>query len=106
MDFLPQTLIVERLLITIDKILPTLLENDDKKLLLNALEDFKSAIIPSAIHIKEVQDQTSKQNIIVTSQQAYSILQNAAFDIDLNYTSQAVEYHVDQFIMNLNNYGN
>ena len=100
MDFLPQTSIVERLLITIYKILPALHESDDKKLLLNALEEFKGATIPSAIHIKEVQEQISKHNIIVTTQQAYSILQNASLDIDLNYTSQAIEYHVDEFIIN------
>lgn len=101
MDFLPQTLIVERLLIAVDKILPALLENDDKKLLLNALEEFKGATIPSAIYLEEVHDLMANQNIMVTNKQAYSILEEAAFDIDLNYTSQAVEYHVNEFIINL-----
>lgn len=100
MDFLPQTLIVERLLFIIDKILPTLLENDDKKQLLNALEVFKHATTPSTIHIEDVENLVSKRNIIVSSQQAYLILQNASLDIDLNYTSQAIEYHVDEFIIN------
>ena len=100
MDFLPQTLIVERLLITIYKILPTLPENDDKRLLLNALEEFKGATVPSAIHIKKVQDLVSKRSITTTSKQEYSILQDAALDIDLNYANQAVAYHVDQFIIN------
>ena len=101
MEFLPQTLIVERLIIAVNKIIPSLLENNNKKLLMNALEEFKGATTPSSIYIKEVQDQISKQNITVTSQQAYSILQNASLDIDLNYTSQAIEYHIDEFLMNL-----
>ena len=100
MDFLPQTLIVERLLIAVDKIIPALLENDNKKLLVNALKEFKGATTPSAIHIKEIQEQISKKNITVTSQQAYSILQNASLDIDLNYTSKAIEYHIDEFMIN------
>ena len=100
MEFLPQTLIVKRLLISVDKILPALLENDDKRQLLNAMEEFKGATTPCAIHIKEVQNLVSKRNIIVNSQQAYSILQNASFDIDLNYASKAIEYHVDEFIIN------
>ena len=100
MDFLPQTLIVERLLSSVYKILPTLPESDDKRLLLNALEEFKGATIPSAIHIKEVQDLVSKRRITATSKQQYSILQDASLDIELNYANQAVAYHVDQFIIN------
>ena len=100
MEFLPQTLIVERLLTIIDKVLPTLAENKDKERLLSALEEFKGATVPSAIFMKEVQDLLLKRNATVTSQQVYSILENASLDIDLNYASQAIEYHVDEFIIN------
>ena len=100
MNFLPQTLIVEKLLVIVDKLLPTLVENDNKKSLVNALEQFKSAITPSAIYIKDVESYVSKQNIILTSNEAFLILQNASLDIDLNYTKQAVRYHVDEFIIN------
>ena len=100
MEFLPQTLIVERLLTIIDKVLPTLAENKDKERLLSALEEFKGATVQSAIFMKEVQDLLLKRNATVTSQQVYSILENASLDIDLNYASQAIEYHVDEFIIN------
>lgn len=100
MDFLPQTLIVEKLLVIVDKLLPTLVENDNKKSLVNALEQFKSAITPSAIYIKDIESYVSKQNIILTSNEAFLVLQNASLDIDLNYTKQAVRYHVDEFITN------
>lgn len=100
MDFLPQTLIVEKLLVIVDKLLPTLVENDYKKSLVNALEQFKSAITPSAIYIKDIESYVSKQNIILTSNEAFLVLQNASLDIDLNYTKQSVRYHVDEFITN------
>ena len=100
MDFLPQTLIVEKLLLAVNKILPSLLENEDKKLLLGVLDEFKGATVPSAIYLSEVQERISKQNITVTIEQAYSILEDAALDIDLNYANQAIKYHVDEFIMN------
>ena len=56
--------------------------------------------IPDIGKIKMVENSHAfEQNIQVTSQQALEILENAAFDIDLNYAGQAVEYHVDQFLM-------
>ena len=97
MNFLPQTLIVEKLLEATSKLLPELLESENKQLLINALHEFESAIAPSAIYLGEVHSYASEQNLEVTSQQALEILENAAFDIDLNYAGQAVEYHVDQF---------
>ena len=101
MNFLPQTLIVEKLLEATNKLLPDFPENDHKQLLINALHEFESAITPSAIYLVEVENYTLKQNSHVTNQQALQILQNAASDIDLNYAGQAVEYHVDQFITSL-----
>ena len=99
MNFLPQTLIVEKLLETTSKLLPELPESRNKQLLINALHEFENAITPSAVYLDEVHSHAFEQNIQVTSQQALEILENAAFDIDLNYAGQAVEYHVDQFLM-------
>ena len=101
MNFLPQTLIVEKLLAVANELLPTLPENDHKELLINALHEFESAITPSAIYLEEVHGHTLGQNFQLTNQQARLILQDAASDIQLNYAGQAVEYHVDQFMMKL-----
>ena len=54
MNFLPQTLIVEKLLAVANELLPTLPENDHKELLINALHEFESAITPSEIYLEEV----------------------------------------------------
>ena len=99
MNFLSQTLIVEKLLEATNKLLPELPENEHKKLLINALHAFEGAITPSAIYLDEVHDYALKRNLQVTSQQALEILENVAFDIDLNYVEQAIEYHIDQFLM-------
>ena len=100
MNFLPQTLIVEKLLEATNKLLPELPENNHKQLLINALRAFESAITPSAIYVDEVQNYALEQNVQFTILQMLKILENAAYDIDLNYAGQAVEYHVDQFLMN------
>ena len=99
MNFLPQTLIVEKLLEATSNLLPELPESGNKQLLINALNEFERAIAPSAIYLNEVHNYVLEQNLEVTTQQALEILENAAFDIDLNYAGQAVEYHVDQFLM-------
>ena len=99
MNFLPQTLIVEKLLEATNKLLPELSDNEHKQLLINALHAFEGAIIPSAIYLDEVHGYALEHNLQVTSQQALEILENAACDIDLNYAGQSVEYHVDQFLM-------
>ena len=44
MNFLPQTLIVEKLLAIANELLPTLPENNHKELLINALHEFESEI--------------------------------------------------------------
>ena len=97
MNFLPQTLIVEKLLAIANELLPTLPENNHKELLINALHEFESAITPSAIYLEEVHNYVLEKNFQVTNQQALEILKNAASDIYLNYAVHAVEYGVDQF---------
>ena len=97
MNFLPQTLIVEKLLAIFNELFHTLPENDNKLKLINVLHEFESAITPSAIYLEEVHNYVLKQNTQVTSQQALEILANAASVIYLNYAGEAVEYHVDQF---------
>ena len=97
MNFLPQTLIVEKLLAIANELLPTLPENNHKELLINALHEFESAITPSAIYLEEVHNYVLEKNFQVTNQQALEILKNAASDIYLNYVAHAVEYGVDQF---------
>ena len=98
MDFLPQTLIVEKLLAIANELLPTLPENDNKRTLINALHEFESAITPSAVYLEEVHNYVLEKNFQVTNQQALEILKNATSDICLNYAAHAVEYHVDQFM--------
>ena len=99
MNFLPQTLIVEKLLVVANELLPTLPEYGHKELLINALHEFESAITPSAIYLKEVHNYVLEQNFQVTNEQALEMLKSAASDIHLNYAAYAAEYHVDQFII-------
>ena len=89
---------VEKLLDLISEILPALPDDVLKQRLLASLKDFEVAITPSAIGLDEVYELAARQEIELSHEQAISILQNTAVDIDLNYASEAVEYHVDECI--------
>lgn len=97
-NYLPQATIVEKLLNLIGEVLPELPDDSLKQKLLDSLKDFEIAITPSTIYLEEVYQYASMQNIEISQEQAIAILENAAVDIDLNYASEAVEYHVDEYI--------
>jgi hypothetical protein len=98
MNYLPQATIVERLLNLVGEVLPNLPDNALKQRLLSSLKDFEVAITPSTIYLEEVYQWAAIQNIKVSQEQAITILEDAALDIDFNYVSDAVEYHVDEHI--------
>lgn len=102
MNYLPQATIVEKLLNLIGEVLPKLPDDSLKQGLLTSLKDFEVAITPSAICLEEVYRHAARQDIEVSQEQAITILENAALDIDLNYVSDAVEYHVDEHIKTIN----
>jgi hypothetical protein len=97
-SFLPQAGIVERLLNASIRALHEMPEGETKAMLQTAIEPFGSAITPSVIFLDEVYDYANSQAIEITEEQAISILETAASDIDTNYVTDAVIYHVDEFI--------
>ena len=98
MNYLPQTAIVERLIIAVNQLLPKLPNDVLKSSLVGALSEFEKAITPSTIHLEEVFQHAALQQISIDQIQAISILQNAALDINYNYAAGAVEYYVDGYI--------
>lgn len=98
-SFLPQVGIVENLLTACIKAMGELPEGKAKAMLQAALEPFGSAITPSVIFLDEVYEYASSQSIEISAEQATSILETAALDIDTNYVTDAVVYHIDEFII-------
>lgn len=97
-SFLPQAGIVENLLTACIAVMEELPAGKAKAVLQAALEPFGSAITPSVIFLDEVYEYASSQSIEINAEQATSILETAALDIDTNYVTDAVVYHVDEFI--------
>lgn len=96
--FLPQAGIVEHLLNAAIEALHEMPESETKAKLHAAIEPFGSAITPSVIFLEEIYDYATSQAIKINEEQAISILETAARDIDTNYVTDAVIYHVDEFI--------
>lgn len=101
-NYLPQATIVEKLLNLVGEVLPKMPDDNLKQRLLASLKDFEVAITPSTIYLEEVYQHAAIQNIEISQGQAIAILENAAVDIDLNYVTEAVEYHVDEHIKTIN----
>lgn len=101
-SFLPQAGIVEKLLNASIDALQVMPESETKVMLKAAIEPFNSAITPSVIFLEEVFAYASSQSIEVSTEQAILILETAANDIDTNYVTDAVVYHVDEFISSKN----
>lgn len=97
-SFLPQAGIVEKLLTACVSVMEELPEGKARTMLQAAMEPFSSAITPSVIFLEEVHEYASSQSINISAEQAISILETAALDIDTNYVTDAVIYHVDEFI--------
>lgn len=75
------------------------IENDKiRAQLLIAIQKFSQIICPSYIALDEVSDLALKYQANIPAAQALSILEIAAYDIDTNYTGQAVEYHFDEYL--------
>jgi len=62
-----------------------------------AIQVFSRVICPSNISLEEVKNLAAKYQVNIPTQQALNILQNAAFDIDFNYSRKAVEYHFSYY---------
>jgi hypothetical protein len=100
MSYLNQTMIVSNLLEIVNRTIPMLVDSEIKRELHDALSEFETAITPSAIYLEEIFEYAALANVKLTQEQAVEILKSAALDIDCNYVSKAVEYHVDEFIRN------
>src|SRR5665647_1213524 len=96
--YLMQTGMVEKLLEAASSILPALPEGEPKQTLIEAMDNFKDAITPSTLFLSEVYEYLSAHSSDLTREEAINLLENAAYDIDLNFASEAVIYHVDEYI--------
>lgn len=97
--FLPQAVMVEKLLSAVTEALPKIADEELRLHITDLLEEFKEAITPSAIYLSEVHDYAALQGAVLTDEAALKILRIAANDIDSNYTSKAIEYHVDEYVL-------
>lgn len=97
-NFLPQTEIVETLLNSIVDLLAVSPDSEQKRKVLNAFEPFRNTIVPSALGLDEVKHQMKESGLEFNMFAALNILFNAAYDVDLNYASEAIEYHTDEYI--------
>lgn len=97
-SYLPQSVLVEELLRLVSEIIPNLPEGEFKQKLLNCVEKFEFAITPSIIYLDEVYQKTTSQDIVLSREEAIQILNNAAQDIDSNYVSVALQYHIDEYL--------
>ncbi len=100
-SFLMQTEIVEKLLKVNSKVLPTLPEGDLKNALIEAMENFKVAITPSTLYLNDIYSILQIHSMNLNKIDAIQLLNSAAKDVDLNYASSVVSYHVDNYISDL-----
>ena len=97
-NFFPQTEIVEALLNSVVGLLAVSPDTEQKRKALKTLEPFRNTIVPSALGLDEVKQQMKESGLKFDMFGALDILLNAAYDVDLNYASQAIEYHTDEYI--------
>ena len=100
-NYLPQSAIVTQLISHVLELLPSLPENQLKAAILDTLEEFKSAITPSAIYLEEVYDYAGHRSIKLSETDAIEILQNANYDLEYGF-ADTIETHVNEFIASRN----
>ena len=76
--------------------------NDEelRRRMLSAIAIYQEAITPSTIYLSEVLSLAKISNVKLSTQEALDILTSAALDIDMNYASEAIEYHFNDFVSN------
>lgn len=97
-NFLPQTVFVEELLREVVALLPLVPDSRQKRRVMVSLEPFYRTIVPSVLGIKEVEDQLVRELGYADPLIVADILLDAAYDLNLNYASSVVRYHVDEYI--------
>ena len=100
-NFFPQTEIVEALLNSVVGLLAVSPDSEQKRKVLKALEPFHNTIVPSALGLDEVKQQMEESGLTFNMYVALDILFNTAYDVDLNYAAEAIEYHTDEYIGSL-----
>ena len=97
-NHLPQAVLVEQLLGLVAELIPKLPEDNFKQRLLSCLKEFEVVMIPSTISLDEVYKKALSEHIVISPKVAVEILINAANDINQNYATSAIKYHVDEYI--------
>ena len=96
--FLPQTGFVEDLLRETIALLPTIPDSAQRKRVIAALEPFRRNIVPSALGIEEVNNFLNRELGHADPFAAADIILNAAYVFDLNYATDVIRYHADEYI--------
>jgi len=97
-DFLPQTTFVENLLREVLALMAVVPDSKQRQRVIRALEPFHRIIVPSALGIEEVTERLIKDLGYADPLDAADILLDAAYDVDLNYATDAIEYHVNEYL--------
>ncbi len=98
-SILEQTGPVDDLLLVSIKALNYIDHAEIRAQLETAIKVFSRIICPSNISLDEVSALAEKYQVNISKEQALNILQNAALDIDFNYSEKAVEYHFDHSLI-------
>ncbi len=96
--FFPQTAFVERLLKEVSALIAVLPNSKQKQRVIGALEPFHRIIVPSALGIEEISERLIKELGYADPLDVADILLDAAYDIGLNYVTDAIEYHVNEYL--------
>jgi|GEM_PF-4449404 len=96
--FLPQTGFVEDLLREVATLMTVIPDSGQKRRVLMGMEPFRRVIVPSALGIEEVNDRLMQELGYANPLDAADILLDVSYDVDLNYATYAIEYHVDEFL--------
>ena len=96
--FLPQTGFVEDLLREVMALLPTAPDSEQKRRLVATLEPFRHTIVPSALGIEEVRTLLERELGHADPLAVADILLDAAYDLDLNYATDVIRFHVEEYV--------
>jgi hypothetical protein len=97
-NYLEQTSDVNELLRAVHIALPLVTHEDIRTYLISVMNQFKTKRTVSALGLDEVITKANDAGILIDLGTAKTILEKAASDIDLNYATSCIQYHIDEFI--------
>ena len=98
MSYLPQELIVENLLSTIDSVLLEIKTDESREKVISALMHFQSVATFSGIDVEEILEIAEAKNINLSRFEAKEILKQVVLDIETQNLNKAIEEYVNHYL--------